>query len=88
MLLEKNNKIYISAQNSIEDDKSRVHHFNQLMSGYVIRNDGSSDLKITVLEDTFTVKPREQFSELFTPFTAVEIDTLDETVPYRAYGRG
>lgn len=88
MLLEKNEKNYISVQNPIEDDKSRVHHFSQPMSGYIIRNDGNSDLKIAVLECTFTVKPREQFSELFTPFTAVEIDTLGETVPYRAYGRG
>lgn len=88
MLLEKNQTNYVSAQNSIEDDKSRVHHFTEPMCGYVIQNDGDKDLKITIMNDTFTVKPREQFSELFTPFTAVEIDTQGETVPYRAYGRG
>lgn len=88
MQLEINKTSYMSAQNSIEDNKSRVHHFAEPMSGYVIQNDGDKDIKITILNETFTVKPREQFSELFKPFSAVEIDTLGETVPYRAYGRG
>ena len=88
MLLDKNTNNYVSAQNSIEDDKSRVHHFNEPVCGYVIQNDGETDIKITVINNTFTVKPKEQLSELFTPFTAVEIDTMDQAVPYRAYGRG
>lgn len=88
MQLQRDNISYLSAQNSIEDNGPRVHHFTEPVCGYVIRNDGESDIEIRLLGEAFTVKPREQFSEIFTPFTAVEIDTLGETVPYRAYGRG
>lgn len=88
MHLQRQKEPYASAQNSIEDDQSRIHHFNKPVRGYVIANDGQTDIKIKLLGETFTVKPQEQFSELFLPFTAVEIDTLNETTPYRAYGRG
>jgi hypothetical protein len=82
-----NEKITCGAVGSIEDNKSRVHHFNEAVKGYVITNDGETDLKINLLGETFTVKAGEQFEEIFTPFSAVEIDTLNQTVDYRAYGR-
>ena len=86
MSQEKNSLLY-GATGSLEDSRSRIHHFNETMQGYVIRNDGDSDLSIAILNQKFTVKPGEQFEEFFAPFSAVEIDTLGKTVSYRAYGR-
>lgn len=82
-----NDKFTYRAIGSIEDNKSRVHHFDEAVRGYVIINDGDTDLKINLLGEAFTVKAGEQFEEIFTPFSAVEINTFDQAVPYRAYGR-
>lgn len=59
--------------------------FTQSMRGFVITNDGASDLTFTIGTTTFIVKAGEVFQEYFAPFTQVTITT---TVPYRAYGRG
>ena len=80
-------KICFSAVNSIEDNKTRIHHFNEAVRGYTITNDGENDIKLSLLKEVFTVKAGEQFQEFFTSFSAVEIDTLGQSVPYRAYGR-
>lgn len=59
--------------------------FAQSMRGFVISNDGASDLTFTIGTATFTVKAEEVFSESFASFTQVTVTT---TVAFRAYGRG
>lgn len=58
--------------------------FTKQMKGFVISNDGASDITFTIGTDTYTVKAGEVFGESFDAFTQVTITT---TVPYRAYGR-
>jgi hypothetical protein len=60
-------------------------NFSKPMNGFVIANDGGSDLTFTIGPDTFTVKANEVFTESFAPFTSVTVTT---TVPFRAYGLG
>lgn len=61
MELQRQKEPYASAQNSIEDGQSRVHHFNKPIRGYVIANDGQTDIKIKLLGETFTVNPKSNF---------------------------
>lgn len=61
-----------------------THTFTQSMSGFVISNDGASDLTFTIGTDTYTVKAGEVFEDLFNSFTVV---TINSTVAFRAYGK-
>lgn len=61
-----------------------THTFSQIVSGFGITNDGSSDLTVTINGLTITVKAGEVFEDSFVSFTTATITT---TVPYRAWGR-
>lgn len=79
--------MYLFGNNIMKDyftgSTNVTHPFQQLMSGFVISNDGTSDLTITINSLTITVKSGEVFGESFEPFSQVSINT---NVPYRAYG--
>jgi len=82
------NEDYQSASNAKEPFSGSVnkdHTFTKAMTGFVISNDGASNLTFTINSYTFTLKPGEIFDECFEPFTQVSITT---SVAYRAWGRG
>jgi hypothetical protein len=50
--------------------------------GFMITNDGTADITVTIGSLSFTVKATETYSSLFDPFTAV---TVSATSAYRAW---
>ena len=90
------NEIYIALYNSavsplltakqpLNGSGNTTITFTSPMQGFVIVNDGSTNLTFTINGDTYTVKPNEKFPECFEPFTSVTIVT---TGAFRCYGLG
>ncbi|MFA4137697.1 MULTISPECIES: hypothetical protein [unclassified Brevibacillus] len=75
----------LSAKEPFSGATDTAQIFDEPMYGFVIKNDGPSDLTFTINNYTFTVKEGEVFEEFFEPFTLVTIKT---TSPFRAYGKG
>ena len=81
------NEVTLSGSNAAEPfsgSSNTTKTFSKTMNGFVIVNDGLSDLTFTIGTDTYTVKPGECFDDRFEPFTEVTITT---TVAFRAFGR-
>lgn len=72
------------ASEPFSGDFNKTHTFSKTMSGFVISNDGDSDLTFIIHFESYLVKAGEVFDSNFPAFQEVEIIT---SVPYRAYGR-
>ncbi|MED1915660.1 hypothetical protein P4V64_10110 [Bacillus thuringiensis] len=75
----------LAAKEPFSGSEDTDHVFSEPMYGFVIKNDGQTDLTFTIHNYTFTVKAEESFEAFFDAFTQVKIAT---TSSFRAYGRG
>ncbi|WP_312117970.1 hypothetical protein [Brevibacillus reuszeri] len=75
----------LAAKEPFNGASNTVQVFSEPMYGFVIINDGASELTFTINNDTFTVKEGEVFEEFFEPFKQV---TIVASAPFRAYGKG
>lgn len=75
----------LKAKQPFSGSSNTTHTFTEPMRGFVIINDGDSDLTFDIEGAVFTVKSNEKFKEEFEPFARVEITT---TSAFRAYGLG
>lgn len=76
--------IKVTAEEPFSGSNNITKTFSKDMIGFVISNDGTSDLSFTINNQTFVVKSFEVFDSFFSPFKTVSIVT---TSPYRAYGQ-
>ncbi|KRE75541.1 fibronectin type III domain-containing protein [Paenibacillus sp. Soil750] len=70
------------AKGSFSGSTSITKTFTSNMDGFVITNDGTSDLSFTINTDTYVVKGGEVFDAFFEPFNSIQISTNSA---YRAY---
>lgn len=77
----------LRAKYSISGSTSYTHTLPTTMNAYVLYNDGSTDITLSINGENFTVKPGEVFDECLESFKTVVITNAGNSA-YRAYARG
>lgn len=77
------NQLGSFASEGFSGSSNFIKTFKQPMNGFVVSNDGTTDLIFAIGTDVYTVRAGEVFSSKFNAFTQVSIIT---TSAYRAYG--
>lgn len=78
--------IGLRAKESFTGSTTITKTFIGEMNAFVLINDGTADITITINDDDFIVKPNEIFDENFEPFKTVTITNAGGSA-FRAYGR-
>lgn len=76
------NRVSLTASDSFKGSGNVTKTFTEDKLGFVISNDGNSELDFTISGNVFTVMAGEVFEANFAPFREVAISG---SVPFRAY---